>query len=119
MNVSIKNNSDINDLARWIDDHLEMELSVDIVAKKAGYSKWYLQRLYKYVIGIPLGRYIRDSRLTNAAEELRSTTESVTTIAFKYQFDSQQTFTRAFTRRFGISPVAYRKLAKEEVRWNG
>ncbi|HHU2771478.1 TPA: helix-turn-helix domain-containing protein, partial [Escherichia coli] len=103
MNVSIKNNSDINDLARWIDDHLEMELSVDIVAKKAGYSKWYLQRLYKYVIGIPLGRYIRDSRLTNAAEELRSTTESVTTIAFKYQFDSQQTFTRAFTRRFGIS----------------
>ncbi len=34
MNVSIKNNSDINDLARWIDDHLEMELSVDIVAKK-------------------------------------------------------------------------------------
>ncbi|MCG4400819.1 helix-turn-helix domain-containing protein, partial [Escherichia coli] len=56
--------------------------------------------------------------LINAAEELRSTTESVTTITFKYQFDFQQTFTRAFTRRFGIAPIAYRKLAKEEVRWN-
>lgn len=111
----MKNNSDIYDLVSWINDHLEMELSLDIVAKRSGYSKWYLQRLFKITMGVSLGRYIRDSRLTNAAKELCSTTESVSSIALKYQFDSQQTFTRAFTRRFGTPPVAYRNFNKVKV----
>ncbi|MEB2704041.1 helix-turn-helix domain-containing protein [Citrobacter koseri] len=108
----MKNSSDIYDLVKWIDAHLEMKLSVDIVVKRAGYSKWYLQRLFKIIIGISLGRYIRERRLTNAAEELCFTTEPVLDIALKYQFDSQQTFTRAFTRHFGTSPVAYRNRNK-------
>ena len=108
----MKSSSDIYDLVKWIDAHLEMELSVDIVAKRAGYSKWYLQRLFKLITGVSLGKYIRERRLNNAAEELCSTTELISAIALKYQFDSHQTFTRVFTRRFGSSPTVYRNLNK-------
>lgn len=114
----MKNNSDIHALVRWIDEHLEIELSLDIVAKRSGYSKWYLQRLFKLITGINLGRYIRERRLTNAAEDLCSTTEPVLAIAMKYQFYSQQTFTRAFTRCFGTSPVAYRNGNKTHTKYN-
>ncbi|HFM0974788.1 TPA: hypothetical protein ACNRFE_005087, partial [Escherichia coli] len=48
MNATIKNSSDINEFAKWIDENLEVELSINIEAKKAGYSKWYLQRLFKH-----------------------------------------------------------------------
>ena len=109
MNATIKNSADINELAKWIDENLEVELSINIEEKKLDIQNGiYRDCLNILLVGI----------LINAAEELRSTTESVTTITFKYQFDFQQTFTRAFTRRFGIAPIAYRKLAKEEVRWN-
>ena len=58
MNATIKNSSDINEFAKWIDENLEVELSINIEAKKAGYSKWYLQRLFKHIICISIGRYI-------------------------------------------------------------
>ena len=113
MNATIKNSADINELAKWIDENLEVELSINIEAKKLDIQNG----IYRNCLNISLV-FLLVGILINAAEELRSTTESVTTITFKYQFDFQQTFTRAFTRRFGIAPIAYRKLAKEEVRWN-
>lgn len=113
MNATIKNSSDINEFAKWIDENLEVELSINIETKKLDIQNG----IYRNCLNISLV-FLLVGILINAAEELRSTTESVTTITFKYQFDFQQTFTRAFTRRFGIAPIAYRKLAKEEVRWN-
>ena len=34
----------IQTLIEWIDDHIDQPLNIDVVAKKSGYSKWYLQR---------------------------------------------------------------------------
>lgn len=102
----------IYELVEWIDERLEMKLSVEIVTRKSGYSKWYLQRLFKIVTGVSLGRFIREQKLNKAAEELCVTNETVLYIALKYGFDSQQTFTRAFTRHFGVSPGVYRNSNK-------
>ena len=46
-----------------------------------------------------LGRYIREELLL-AARDLRDTDQRVYDICLKYGFDSQQTFTRVFTRTF-------------------
>ena len=55
-----------------------------------------------------LGRYIRE-KLLLAARDLRDTDQRVYDICLKYGFDSQQTFTRVFTRTFNQPPGAYRK----------
>ena len=34
----------IQTLIEWIDEHIDQPLNIDVVAKKSGYSKWYLQR---------------------------------------------------------------------------
>ncbi|MGE9627628.1 helix-turn-helix domain-containing protein, partial [Escherichia coli] len=44
-----------------------------------------------------------------AARDLRDTDQKVYDICLKYGFDSQQTFTRIFTRTFSQPPGAYRK----------
>ena len=40
----------IQDLIAWIDEHIDQPLNIDVVAKKSGYSKWYLQRMFRMVI---------------------------------------------------------------------
>jgi AraC family transcriptional activator of mar-sox-rob regulon len=105
----------ITALLAWIEQNLEQPLSLDDIATKSGYSKWHLQRLFKALTGEILGTYARRRRLTAAARELRLTSHGVAFIADKYQFDSQQTFTRCFKKQFGMPPACYRRSAD----WSG
>ena len=36
----------IDSVTEWINTHLDQRLSIDDIAEKAGYSKWYLQKLF-------------------------------------------------------------------------
>lgn len=45
----------IQDLIDWIDNHLDSRLDIDTVARRAGYSKWHLQRIFKEHTGHPSG----------------------------------------------------------------
>ena len=54
------------------------------------------------------GRYIRERKLLLAARDLRDT-GSAGLRYLPHGFDSQQTFTRVFTRTFNQPPGAYRK----------
>ena len=45
----------IQDLIAWIDEHIDQPLNIDVVAKKSGYSKWYLQRMFRTVTHQTLG----------------------------------------------------------------
>ncbi|HHP1518434.1 TPA: RamA family antibiotic efflux transcriptional regulator [Klebsiella pneumoniae] len=99
----------IDTIVEWIDDNLHQPLRIDDIARHAGYSKWHLQRLFLQYKGESLGRYIRERKLLLAARDLRDTDQRIYDICLKYGFDSQQTFTRVFTRTFNQPPGAYRK----------
>lgn len=99
----------IRDLLFWLEAHLDSPLSIDNVAARAGYSKWHLQRMFKEVTGQSVGSYIRGRRLSKSAVALRLTARPILDIALQYRFDSQQTFTRAFKKQFGLTPAYYRR----------
>lgn len=99
----------IHTLTHWIDKNLDRPLRIDDIAQHAGYSKWHLQRLFLQYKGESLGRYIRIRKLQMAAHDLRNTNEKVFDICLRYGFDSQQTFTRIFTKTFHQPPGAWRK----------
>lgn len=107
----------IRDLLNWIErnlDSLDNRLSLDKVARKAGYSKWHLQRMFKDITGQAIGAYIRGRRLSKSAVALRLTSRSILDIALQYRFDSQQTFTRSFKKQFRVTPAVYRRSPE----WN-
>lgn len=101
----------IHILTEWIDDHIDQPLNIDVVAKKSGYSKWYLQRMFRTVQRQTLGEYIRQRRLLMAAKELRDTQRPIFDIAMDYGYVSQQTFSRVFRREFDRTPTDYRHHA--------
>ncbi len=94
----------IKELLVWIENNLRNPLSLDIVCEKSGYSKWYLQRMFRQQTNLPLAAYIRARRLYLAAFSLRFTQKSILDISLEYQFDSQQTFSRCFKKHFSVTP---------------
>ena len=98
----------IDTIVEWIDDNLHQPLRIDDIARHAGYSKWHLQRLFLQYKGEP-GGAIFAKEAAAGRRDLRDTDQRVYDICLKYGFDSQQTFTRVFTRTFNQPPGAYRK----------
>jgi AraC-like DNA-binding protein len=98
----------INDIISWIEVNIDTPLSVQCVAEYSGYSKWHLQRIFKKETGLTLGKYIRNRKLTLIAQNLKNSNEPILSLACRYGFESQQSFTRSFTHYFSVSPHRYR-----------
>ena len=104
----------IHDLLDWIDNNLDSRLDIGTVARRAGYSKWHLQRLFKEHTGYPLAEYIRAQKLQKSVERLAHSDEPILNVAIALGFDSQQSFNRSFKRQFGHAPQ-YRLRANAGV----
>ncbi len=100
--------SNIHDLIDWIENNLHRPLPLDEVAVKSGYTKWHLQRLFKYLSGYNLAEYIRARRLSTAAIDMRLSRKFASDISIEYGYESLQAFSRTFKKRFGVSPGRYR-----------
>ncbi|SFO13441.1 AraC family of transcriptional regulator, multidrug resistance transcriptional activator [Candidatus Pantoea varia] len=105
----------INDLKMWIERNLHMKLNINDVAAHSGYSKFYIQRLFRKVTGESIARHIRERKLEHARRDLESSNLSVLEIAHKYGFDTQQLFTRVFKKRFSIPPASYRQCHLKDI----
>lgn len=100
----------INTIVR---ENLDRQLTVADLAEKMGYSVSYLRTIFRDRLGISLGRYIRESRLSRAAEMLQTEDLSISEIAERCGFDSLCAFSRAFKNAYGMSPKAYGKMLTE------
>jgi len=94
----------------FIEQSLFHKISVDTVAKSANYSTYHYCRIFKAIVGDSVMAYVRKRRLTEAADLLAKTDISVLEIAIQCQFESQETFTRAFKNQFNETPGKYRKI---------
>jgi AraC-like DNA-binding protein len=84
-------------------------ITCDDAAKAAGISAAHLHALFKQWLGQTPGRYLGEFRLDRAKERLMRGAEPIVEIALGVGFSEQSAFTRAFRRRFGESPAAYRR----------
>lgn len=90
----------------YIEAHLADELRIEDAATQAYVSSFHFQRIFSALCGMPVGEYIRNRRLTLAAQELTRGDVKVIDTAVKYGYDSPDSFARAFARFHGISPSA-------------
>lgn len=99
----------IQNAINYIEEHLTEEINYDNVAEEAACSSFYFQRIFGILCEIPLGEYIRNRRLTLAGNELNASDIKVIDIAFKYGYESPESFTRAFSKFHGITPSEAKK----------
>jgi AraC family transcriptional regulator len=100
---------DVLKAAECVEENLMKPFTLRDVASRVRYSPYHFHRLFHAVAGETLGAYARKQRLAEAAHELAETRRRVSDIALDYQFQSQEGFTRAFVRMFGVTPTRYRK----------
>ncbi len=94
---------------RWIEDHLDGPLTLDIVAAQADLSPWHLARLFSAAFGLGVMAHVRRRRLARAAIRLADDPGTrLVDLAFDTGFESQEAFTRAFARQFGVPPGRFR-----------
>lgn len=99
----------ISDAISYIEEHITEDITIEEIAKKAYLSPFYFQKGFAILCGFTVGEYIRRRRLALAASDIVSTDERIIDIALKYGYDSPDSFTKAFTRFHGATPVAVRR----------
>lgn len=92
----------------FVEDNICDELKSETIASQAFMSSFHFQRLFSVVCGMALGEYIRNRRLSLAGVDVESTDTKIIDIAFKYGYESPESFSRAFTRFHGVAPMAAR-----------
>ncbi len=102
----------------FIEENLMNPLTLDRIAKEACYSKYHFIRVFTAMTGETVGDYVRKRRVSESAHELLLTQRTIVDIAARYQFDSQQAYTRAFKSVFEIVPGKYRKKGHRLVPFN-
>ncbi|EBS3707150.1 helix-turn-helix domain-containing protein [Salmonella enterica subsp. enterica serovar Hull] len=102
--------------AEWIESHLNQKINSYLLEEISGYTSRHLHTLFKKYIGTSVANYIRCRKLTLASVMLRETSRTATEIALMYHFDHLQTFSRAFKKQFGLSPLQYSKANYWDMR---
>lgn len=98
----------IQNVLDYIEDNLAESHSPEELAKIAGLSPFYFQRLFKRLINRPVCEYIKMRRLARACESLEDKNRRIVDIALEYGFGSHEHFTKTFKDAFGITPKEYR-----------
>lgn len=93
----------------YIQSQLESELSLEILARRVGFSPYHFHRVFREVMGEPVKAYVRRLRIDRAAYRLKISQETIMPIALDAGFKTHEAFTRAFQRQFGIPPAEFRK----------
>src|SRR5690348_5485343 len=92
----------------YIQTHLDQDLSLELLAERAGFSAYHFHRLFRAAIGEAVKEYIRRLRLERGAYRLKISYEPILHLALEAGFKTHESFTRAFERQFGVTPSAYR-----------
>lgn len=95
----------IKDAIEYVEDNLKESITFETIAQKVGVSPFYFHRIFTAIIGDSPTNYIRNRKLTCAAEDLYKTNKNIIDIAFEYGFENHETFSRAFKKFHGITPT--------------
>lgn len=92
--------------------HLTQKLDLDEIARAVHYSKYHLHRMFSKTVGFTIHEYLQRRQLTEAAKLLIFSNKSILDIALLAGYESQQSFTTAFTAMYKQSPNKYRENEK-------
>ncbi len=87
--------------------------SAETLAREVGLSRSAFMDRFRELIGVPPIRYLTIWRLRTARLQLRETGKSVGQLAHAVGYGSEEAFSRAFKREFGLSPARWREQKAE------
>lgn len=96
-------------VVNWVHEHLDEEITAEVLAKIAGMKQAHLERRVKRVFKLSVGQFVRKARIDLAARLLRDTDEGIAEISLKCGYSEQSSLTRQFKAAVGCPPGEFRK----------
>ncbi|CAL9662309.1 HTH-type transcriptional repressor PurR [Streptomyces sp. enrichment culture] len=93
----------------YLYEHYRRPVSRWQLAQAAGVSEDHLGKLFHRRYGLTMWEYLTRLRVRRAAERLRTSEDSVQSVARAVGFRDRSHFSRAFRRVTGVAPRAYRE----------
>lgn len=93
---------------RFMWSHLDLDLTIDDVAREVDLSRRHLTRRFRRAVGRTFVEEMRRKRLEETKRLLRTTDDTVSVITRKIGFRSPQYLHYAFCRAFSTTPRKYR-----------
>ena len=98
----------VKQVLNHIAGNLNRDLSLTALSEYSGISMFHFHRIMKSALEEPLARYIDRTRLETALKLIRNTQLPLYEIAENIGYQNLSSFTKAFGKEFGISPLDYR-----------
>lgn len=99
-------------IINYIHEQYHQTLTMAQLAQLIDYSEYHFMRFFKAQTGITCGEYIQQYRLQQAAELLRTSSLSITDIAYECGFDNSAYFSTCFKKKYITTPSKYREKFK-------
>jgi AraC-like DNA-binding protein len=99
----------------YIEENLNQVITLEDLASRAFFSPFHFHRIFQMVVGDTVMDYIRKRRLACAARYLIGSPKNILDIAVEYQFNTHNSFIRAFKKEYGITPKQYRNFQKQLI----
>jgi transcriptional regulator GlxA family with amidase domain len=106
--AQVADRAPLRELQAWIPDHLDEDLTVSALARRACMSDRNFARAFRRETGMTPAAYVETARVERARIALESGDLPVEAIARLAGFGTVETMRRAFRRRVGVSPIDYR-----------
>lgn len=97
------------DTLGWAVDHLDADLSVPALARRAAMSPRTFARRFVADVGVPPGAWVARVRLEAAQQALQQSEATLPVVARRCGFGTPSALHRAFRARLGTTPATYRQ----------
>lgn len=94
---------------RYVEEHLEEDISLDTVADKLNISRGYLSTYFKAKTGVNFSDYLNQMRIRRTKEMLADANLKINDISARVGYQNVNSFIRMFKRYSGMTPGEYRK----------
>ena len=103
------------DILGYIDINVNRKISIEDIALKFYYNRYYIMKLFKRELGISINNYINYIRIRNSLNEFYNSNYSITRIALNNGFYSLEYYSEMFTKIMGVSPRIYLIYCKSRL----
>ncbi len=99
----------VTDKAIWVmERNSERSLTLNAIATACGVSRSHLAYAFGTATGLPVMKYLRARRLSDAAQALAAGAPDILAVALDAGYGSHEAFTRAFREQFDVTPEGVR-----------
>lgn len=110
--IAPSSNKTVNEMLNYINRHYTEEVTLDVLANKFHFSKYYISHLFRDFVGVSPYEYLITRRLYLFNDLIRQK-QSIRQASFSVGFNNYSNFFRLYKKHFGITPQQFKSNINE------